>query len=436
MPPAAQIPSNCRGASSIGHSSFNGAADTIHKRAKAPDQMFKSIAIRRQNTHAPEVPIDIGFLLECLLFYQTVEVIADHKILGQLVSVFGPKYLQELLEMRCLRIIYTEDFSAIHSRKQAGNEIHNLALFSAPHRSLQEEIRRQCVQLTGRDGKGRRLARRLEDFITPVRHEPQFQSAVAKLLDDHEFVRSAAELIVRQWAPEYPVSEPILFNCIRKEEGFMVATNLDFVSLNSSFHRRVPPSVASISPALLLSQITSSEDHLYFACRQVAELAVDSLGSELVGRRLAYLVARGAASQRSRDAFSEVLFGDARALREAFNSGAVPLDEVVGAIRASARFKKWLSDQDMSVDLIRAYYKEIAADTILERLPGKTARFALFTGAGLVVDELIGAGIGTAIGIGVGTLDTFLIDKIARGWKPNQFVEGYLKPIVERQGEQ
>jgi hypothetical protein len=50
------------------------------------------------------------------------------------------------------------------------------------------------------------------------------------------------------------------------------------------------------------------------------------------------------------------------------------------------------------------------------------ARWALFTGIGLVVDPLVGVAIGAA--------DSFLLDKILKGWKPDVFVEGSLKPFV------
>jgi hypothetical protein len=51
----------------------------------------------------------------------------------------------------------------------------------------------------------------------------------------------------------------------------------------------------------------------------------------------------------------------------------------------------------------------------------------LFSGAGLILDHALTGGIGTAIGMGLGLADTFLIDKLLRGWKPNSFVDIQIK---------
>jgi hypothetical protein len=37
---------------------------------------------------------------------------------------------------------------------------------------------------------------------------------------------------------------------------------------------------------------------------------------------------------------------------------------------------------------------------------------------------------GAAVGVGLSAADTFLLDKLLKGWKPNQFVEGPLKEFI------
>jgi hypothetical protein len=39
---------------------------------------------------------------------------------------------------------------------------------------------------------------------------------------------------------------------------------------------------------------------------------------------------------------------------------------------------------------------------------------------------------GAAVGIGLSAGDYFLLDKVIKGWKPNQFVNGPLKDFVGR----
>ncbi|NQU84350.1 MAG: hypothetical protein HQ541_01190, partial [Mariniphaga sp.] len=55
----------------------------------------------------------------------------------------------------------------------------------------------------------------------------------------------------------------------------------------------------------------------------------------------------------------------------------------------------------------------------------------IFTGAGIIADAVATRGIGTVIGLGLGALDTFYLDKLISGWKPNQFIEDEVKELLK-----
>jgi hypothetical protein len=67
-----------------------------------------------------------------------------------------------------------------------------------------------------------------------------------------------------------------------------------------------------------------------------------------------------------------------------------------------------------------------------DKLPPKTLRWLLFTGGGLALgaaftNPLTGAIAGTALSLA----DSFLLDKLIKGWRPSQFIEGPLKDFVQ-----
>jgi hypothetical protein len=70
--------------------------------------MFKSITFFNQNTTDTFNPLDIGALVECMLFYGETSVIANQSILRQLFTYFGVDRVVELIEENLLNIIYTE----------------------------------------------------------------------------------------------------------------------------------------------------------------------------------------------------------------------------------------------------------------------------------------------------------------------------------------
>ena len=63
----------------------------------------------------------------------------------------------------------------------------------------------------------------------------------------------------------------------------------------------------------------------------------------------------------------------------------------------------------------------------MEKLPTKAYRFGFFTGAGLLADIVVPTGFGTAAGVSIGAADSLLIDKLIKGWKPNQFIDGPMR---------
>ena len=73
--------------------------------------------------------------------------------------------------------------------------------------------------------------------------------------------------------------------------------------------------------------------------------------------------------------------------------------------------------------LLRTYYRDVTASSWVDKLPGKSLRFIFFTGAGILLDVAGTGGVGTAIGVAASAADTFLLDRMIQGWKPNQFVE-------------
>src|SRR3954451_20150071 len=77
--------------------------------------MFEAVCIRRQRPFSKSEPLDLAFLADAMLFYQSVHLIADINILSQLISECGPGLLIELIEEGFLKISYLEKQPGIQS---------------------------------------------------------------------------------------------------------------------------------------------------------------------------------------------------------------------------------------------------------------------------------------------------------------------------------
>jgi hypothetical protein len=136
------------------------------------------------------------------------------------------------------------------------------------------------------------------------------------------------------------------------------------------------------------------------------------------------------ASEKQIQAFEDLVFRDSRCIREAVNSGERTFDDVLRLVNAGLKFKEWLKKNPQDSDVIKEYCREVTRAEWAEKLPPRAARWAIFAAAGAVAGFLLTPLAGAAVGIGLSAGDSFLLDKVIKGWKPNQFVNGPLKDFV------
>ena len=394
--------------------------------------MFEAISFLRQNKSDSENPIDIGSLIECMLFYEKTTVVANHSILPQLLRYFGPERLTLLIQEGLLNILYTESFVGIKTETKNHFQCHDIIEYSSPQHTYLTELRKICIDVTGKEGKGRRLARRLQDKIQVTQHDHLILEGARNSILDQNYVDSAAKIVIKELVPEVGDTSGISFHTDKTDDGIIVATNINFVALNELYHKRVSPEHSSMSVAYILAHLLTVEKDLYFSSSHLSELASSALSAKLAETKIDYVLDRSVKSSETLNRFTGFIFKDAKAIREAVNSGRIDLDELIAVLRKSKKFKKWIVGIEPDADLIKNYHEEVTKGTIVDKLPGKIVRWGLFTGLGFAADAAGAGGIGTTIGTALGALDTFYLDKLISGWKPNQFIEDDVKKLISK----
>lgn len=385
--------------------------------------MFEAISLTTQNKHDTKCPIDIGGLVECMLFYERVTIIANYTILAQLIRYFGVDRLLTIIEEELLNIVYTESYVGIHTRTENNTQFHDVIEFSSPQHTYQDELRKICINVTGKTGKGRRAAQRIQDKIHVTGHDHIILEGTRKSILDQDYLTAATKIVIGELVPEAGDISKISFNTEKTPKGIVVATNINFVALNELYHRRVPPEHSSISPALILSHLLDVEKELFFASSNLSELASSNLSAKLAEQKIDYVLSRSAKSNEELTHFEEFVFNDAKSIREAINSNQINLDELISVLQNSKQFKKWIVGIKPDADIVKSYYEEVTRKSGVDKLPGKSVRWVVFTGLGLAADAVATGGFGVIAGLALGALNTFYIDKLISGWKPNQFIE-------------
>jgi hypothetical protein len=211
------------------------------------------------------------------------------------------------------------------------------------------------------------------------------------------------------------------------QDGYFIDSNLDFTAINREYHRSISATHSSIGEAFLLSGILEAIADLQVGAEYLAEIATNRKSSSILQQRSERILAKHARSTAEISAFQEMELGNGNAIRDALNSGERTFADFLDILEKGERFKTWLRGRNPDEVLTAEYYKAATAETWIEKLPTKTLRWAIFAGLGLAAGHELSHGLAAATELGLGAGDAFVLDKILKGWKPNQFIEGPLK---------
>ncbi|VXC71274.1 conserved hypothetical protein [Bacillus mycoides] len=184
-----------------------------------------------------------------------------------------------------------------------------------------------------------------------------------------------------------------------------------------------------IDPVTFLNTYFNTFSRMEVWSNYSSDFQTDTLSSVLIQQRFNYLYNKTINKNQQIEVFNNTILNTGN-IREVLNSGEKNFLDYIALYEKSRRFKEWVKEIPPESNFIQEYFNTITAKTWAEKLPTKTIRFGIFTGAGLFVDSLGGSGVGTLIGTSLSALDSFLLDKLIQGWKPNHFVENEFKRFI------
>lgn len=409
----------------------------VHLPSATLPAMFESITFK--NSVGPGPLLDIGAIAEALVFYGRVSIVGNTATLKALLSGIPPFVVLELLRDKRLEFHYLSDQVAISSTPTTkGRNLHGLMRFSSPQHTIEKVGPEAFRAAAGNTGKARVGASQFTRLLRQLSHEGFDQKAVLASLLDYRATERSVSALLSHAAPGYSTGEPLRFRIEQQNEGFFVDTNLDFDELNVIYRKTVPPQHSSLSEAYLLALMQGAYEATYYAATLSSEVAVGPIERVVQSAAVEAVVQRRSKSEREIGKFVDLTMNDARTIREAVNSGRVTFVQVAKLLDSSDKFRHWLAQEPVDAELVRTYYQAVVKNSWADKLPSKSARWAVFTGLGLAADALGTAPWGTLGGVAISGVDSFLFEKLISGWKPHQFVEGDLKTLFladKRAGE-
>lgn len=393
--------------------------------------MFESIIYKNAVGAGPL--IDIGALAEGLIFYGRVAIVGNTATLKDILGRIPPFIFLSLLRDGRIEFHYLSDQTGVASIPIGnGRHRHGLVCFSSPNHTIEKVGIQSFKEAAGSSGTARVGASQFARLLRPLDHSGFDQRSILEALSDNISTQTSVESLIRIAAPDYIQSDPLRFRINRQSNDLYVDTNIDFSKLNESYHKYVSAKHSTLSEAYILSLLQGAYEATYFAGTLNSEIALSPIEKVIQTESVEAILRRHLQSETQIASFIDLTLTDAHAIREAVNSGAVSFAAVVKLLDSADKFRHWLREQPVDAKLLQAYYQETIKDTWAEKLPAKSSRWGIFTTLGLAIDALGAGGLGTAAGTAISAADTFLIDKLIKGWKPHQFIEGELRPLFDK----
>jgi hypothetical protein len=401
--------------------------------------MFEQALILRAGL---ERNIDVGLLAETLFFYGSTHLLLDSRSVLALARKIPSGDLMSLLDRDSVKVSYIrQNFGVV---KAGMPPVHDFGAFIFHGTKAGEkpvnfrgEIEVTLERGLGKTAQTKKLARAIADRVKLHKFSgiPEREKAILDLVRsdvrDPAFLEQAIAKTMRHLVPTYSIPKNFYFRLFDTGQGFAVETNLDFSSINQVYHQNVPIAHSSIDSSYLLSHLLEARSDSFFGAYYMAEPVTAPIYSDIIRLKHFDFLRRRDLNAREAEQFQDIIVPDFPSIRETMNQGTKTFSEFFTLLDKADKFKNWIQTTNPDVGLVQNYHRAATEKTWADRLPSKSIRFAVATGIGLAAEALLPSGLGITLGVGAGAADSLLLDRIIKGWRPNQFIEGPYREFVD-----
>lgn len=396
--------------------------------------MFDSIVLRR----SPEQnkSLTAGQVAEALLYYQRIYLLLERGTLESLVKQVGTSTLLTILRRPEVSAVYVDEFLGVITEKQYGFEFHRCGSLQMsetaagkPLKSAEDRLNQHLAEIGINTSEARKFSK---DFLKKVptrtfsRNHFTEGGLLKRASDDlvnQEYVSTAAREILKLWPGGYDPGDDFKFQVHPSDNSLAVFTNIDFDRVNS--HRQVDHDQLLTRANMLETMLHSSADVL-FAAHNGSDIATSDLSSAVITARHRELLRRTKLNRQEQSAFEQqIVLPDAPRLADVIDSGDRTFEDFLKLLDKSEKFKAWLKSTSPDEGIVREYLAAISKESWVESLPAKLIRYIAMAGVDATTSGY------PIVSKAASVIDTFVLDKLVKGWKPNQFVNNRLRPFVD-----
>lgn len=377
--------------------------------------MFNNITIRNGKPN-------LGLIAESLLFYNRVNIVIDNHVLPKFIEEIGIETLIELIEYHNLHLILRENMFVVSEKDNISHKANDIVLIEPPLNK--EGLILRAMEETGRKGYARRITNRLIPLVKGIKYDSSFCNVIREDFMNKDFMKKSISDIINNISNEINIDQTqIQYDFIKTSGGYHFQSNLNYEKLNNKIKGK-----RFIQPDTIMTEIIEARSNMYFASEFNSEIATKKLSSQLMKTRFDF-VQKTHQSKKNIFAFNDFTL-EGRDIQSTINSGKKSMKDFIPVLQNSEKFKNWLYEIESDKNIIKEYHSAVTKNNWLDILPNKAYRWSFFSIVSALIDTQIKANIALPMTIGLSLGDTFLVDKLFHGWKPNIFIENEIKPFV------
>jgi hypothetical protein len=392
--------------------------------------MFEKIVLRRSQIGPGLTP---GELAEALLFYKNVHLVIDHGSFKSLLDSLGAQEILALLAHKRISAFFAEDMFLTMNEPFAHGQAHwfeSISIGGQGEEQPRKGRKGRLALLFEMNGYSPREAQKYADRFLEYARMSRFSSdyfipggiprAAMTDLADASYVLAAVRRVLRDTIGFEAFADALDFEIIQMPKKFRVQTNIDF-QLGNARRKSLNPALEEIGESSLLGAIVEARADISVAAQYGGDFHTSAISSDIVRLKHAELLKRSGISEQELLQFKNIILRDYPTIREVINSGERSFDDFKNLLEKSDKFRQSIHTIGPDDSLVAEYFREITKEGWAATLPAKAVRYVV----GMVLGKIPGvAEIYSAA-------DTFLLDKVGRGWRPNHFVDGKLKPFLD-----
>ena len=387
--------------------------------------MFNRIQIKQDSSTGSPV-FDIAALIDSMLYYREVIIIASHLEMNLLIDEFGEDNLLELLKTGRLTLKLNCQHFGVGYYPETSDVV-SVGNYSLNYHNAEDLLlynrRRRIDDINACE----LFVKKFSPYVSIYEFPLTINDLYYKDFEDVGFMSQIAKDYLSIYYPEYHQANEIqlVLDTVSNLSGFYrIKTNIDVEQLNR-IHAKRGVSYPFMFSNLLFAVGNTNMD-VYSTSDFGSELDPDPRFGYAFNTRIDSCIDRAKRSNDQLSSFQKTFALNYYSVGEAYKNGSISMTDVINLINGynSKNFRNWLNTLDDTSILSSEFVNECE-----ERLKdGRLIRAersvinVLLAGA-----ALINAAINPVLAAGWTAVDTFLLDKFSHGWTPKYFQDKILR---------